>query len=129
MSLNLLEVPIQVLCSGCQKFEGLGWVTHNVGQVQNSIITTGVLISEPDKKSCQSVYVAVCSKNGFMSENSPCSSWNFYGEGTIQSCGAHGRGAHGRGAHGTLASAIIKVVCLANRGGVLDRGALWCLKL
>ena len=31
-------------------FKGLGWATLGVGQVQNSIITTGVKISEPDEK-------------------------------------------------------------------------------
>ena len=31
-------------------FKGLGWVTPGVDWVQNSIITTGVIIPEPDKK-------------------------------------------------------------------------------
>ena len=37
-------------------FKGLGWATLGVGQVQNSIITTGVIISEPDKKNLVNLF-------------------------------------------------------------------------
>ena len=51
---------------GGQNFERKGWVTLEVTQVQNSIITTGVLISEPDK-TISAIYLAICLKNANMS--------------------------------------------------------------
>ena len=51
---------------GGQNFEGLGRVTLGVELVQNSIVTTGVLMSEPDKK-ISAICLAVCSKNANMS--------------------------------------------------------------
>ena len=47
-------------------FKGLGWATQGLGRVQNSIITTGVIISEPDKK-ISAICLAICSKKRYMS--------------------------------------------------------------
>ena len=43
-----------------QNFEGLGRVTLGLEPVQNSIVTTGALISEPDKK-----ILAICLQSFF----------------------------------------------------------------
>ena len=51
---------------GDQNFEGLERVSLGVLWVQNSIITTEVIISEPDRKILE-ICSAVSSKNGFMS--------------------------------------------------------------
>ena len=47
-------------------FKGLGRVTLGVERVQNSIITTGVLTSEPGKK-ILTICLAICSKKRYMS--------------------------------------------------------------
>ena len=51
---------------GGQNFEGLGRVTLGVELVQNSIVTTGVLMSEPGKK-ILAICLAICSKKRYMS--------------------------------------------------------------
>ena len=47
-------------------FKPPGWVPLGQGWDQNSIITAGVLRSEPGKE-ILAIYLAICSKNGYMS--------------------------------------------------------------
>ena len=50
---------------GGQNFEGLGRVTLGVELVQNSIVTTGVIMSEPGKKNLSNLFSHLLKKKRF----------------------------------------------------------------